>query len=396
MNRGNIIFEITNIFIVIFTGISLLFVSRTVGSILILASLGYQFYSMRKYFEKNSPKKEWPFLFLAIFTGIATFFTSYKEITAYLAFSSAIRYALSLYLFTEKEEELIKLAPLQELINSQSESIKKLSCSISEEEVLRKIETTKKMLLEEEKKKIKILTYEYERKMNEKTSAAKNLEEEYEVQIRFLRKEIAAASFKYEEELRLKNAELRQVEKLIEDQKRTIKEQEALIKNLHQQQDKFIAAQELASCDKMNTIIFDDDIYKALKEAISRTKKELDIMSPWVSESVITNEIRGMIRNLVNRGAVIKIIYGIKKDDSRLENTERTIQSIRQYCGKNAVNVKAKYLVSHSKLIICDDEYYIITSCNPLSHKGNQWREIGEKSTNVENLKRYRDKYFQF
>lgn len=317
--------------------------------------------------------------------------------TAYFAFSASIRYALSLYLYAEQEELHLKLAPLQNVINEQLESIKKLSRSISEEEVVKKITAAKELLLEEEQKKILALTQEYNQKIREEQNDKEKLEDEYKKQISELRQKIATESSLYEESLRAKNQELIQIEKFVGEQKEKIKEQEQLIERLHKEQDEFIATQEKLSSDKINnTIIFDSDIYKALKEAIVCTEKELDIMSPWVSESVVTNEIRTMIRSLVNRGATIKIIYGMKKDDNRLENTEKTIQSIRRYCGENGVNVKAKYLVSHSKLIICDNKFYIITSCNPLSHKGNQWKEIGEKSTNTENLQKYRDKYFQF
>lgn len=396
MTRESIIFEITNIFVVVFTGIALLFVPRSIGTILILIALGYQFYSTHEHFEKNSPQKERPFLFLAMFMGIATFFTLYKEVTAYLAFASIIRYILSIYLFTKNEEEIVKMSSLRALIDDQEKSIQKLSRSMPEKEILHKIESAKKIFLEEERKKINHLTHEYEQKIQEKTDTVENLEKEYKRQISSLRQEITDAFTKYEEKIRIKNDELCQIETLVEKQKQTIKKQEVLIENLYRQQDEFIAAQESISKSELNTIIYDTDIYKALKEAISKTERELDIMSPWVSESVVTNEIRSMIRNLVNRGAVIKIIYGMKKDDVRLESTEKTIYSIRKYCGKNGINVKAKYLVSHSKLIICDDKYYIITSCNPLSHKGNLWGEIGEKSSNIRNLEKYRNKYFQF
>ena len=56
---------------------------------------------------------------------------------------------------------------------------------------------------------------------------------------------------------------------------------------------------------------------------------------------------------------------------------------------------------SHAKLFICDDKFYVISSFNILSFKGDydgqdMRRELGEYSTNKQILERYRKQYFDF
>ena len=395
--RENTIFETTNIVVAVLTGTMLIFIPKIFGAILISVSLGYQFYSTQQHFKENQPAKEHFFFFVFLLCAASSFFINspYRLLIAYFAFSSLIRYALGLYFFAEKEEDRKKFLYFQNIISQQEKDIEKLSSSISEEEILQRISEVKTFFEQEEKEKITLLAHEYEKKMRLKENTVTNLEAEYKKHLQNLQQQHANAISEYEKELRQKNDELIRIETVVSKQKEKIQQQEKQIEELHRQQDNFIEAQEKASSHE-NIVIFNADIYKALKTAISETKKELDIMSPWVSESVVDNEIRLLMRDLVNRGAIIKIVYGIKKDDHRLGNTENTIESIKSFCGKNAKNILVKYYESHSKLIICDDKYYIITSCNPLSHKGNQWNEIGEKSVNIDNLKKYRKRYFNF
>ena len=95
-----------------------------------------------------------------------------------------------------------------------------------------------------------------------------------------------------------------------------------------------------------------------------------------------------------------RIVYGIANSYSqnnmkdRQEESESILKELQEKFGEDKIRVK--YFSSHSKLFICDNDYYVITSCNPLSNAGTNWEEIGEISSYQKNLKMYREKYFNF
>lgn len=186
----------------------------------------------------------------------------------------------------------------------------------------------------------------------------------------------------------------------LEKERRESNELREKVTRMRKEQDEFIAERE-AENNSSNQMIHNGEIYECLLETLRTAKYEVDIMSPWISRGII-KEIRGLIGILVQRGVTIKIIYGIEnshdsaeqKESKKKRDAEQFIESLQRAYGSEYI--RAEYFSSHSKLLICDDSYYVITSCNPLSNRGDCWEEIGEISKNPENLCAYRKKYFDF
>lgn len=95
-------------------------------------------------------------------------------------------------------------------------------------------------------------------------------------------------------------------------------------------------------------------------------------------------------------------------DDAREE--EKLRQVIQEFCSHIPVNLcqnlHFKLDDSHAKLVIVDEECYILSSMNFLSYTGEdfvskdgireKWDELGELSVNKTNLLYYRQRYFAF
>ena len=114
-------------------------------------------------------------------------------------------------------------------------------------------------------------------------------------------------------------------------------------------------------------------------------------MSPWVTKKIVNNKFTDKMRHLLDKGVKLKISYGIANsnyDNAKDRNykTDQLIQDLNAaYRGYK--NFYTHKFSSHGKLFICDDDWYIITSMNPLSNDGTSWEEIGELSYNKDNLK---------
>ena len=177
-----------------------------------------------------------------------------------------------------------------------------------------------------------------------------------------------------------------------------------------------------------NKMYEDRNIREQFLEAITKAKKEIDIICPWVGSTVESNEFLNRVEQAVKSGVVIKIVYGIadnsdksgnnnsisknylqafiesgklKPKDSKLRSVRdiyylhRQMEKIRHGC------IKSLLSNTHAKLLIVDDEYFIIGSFNFLSFEGkyndnDKRNEIAMKSTDKNTLKDLRKRFFSF
>lgn len=140
-------------------------------------------------------------------------------------------------------------------------------------------------------------------------------------------------------------------------------------------------------------------------------EEELDIISPWISSSVIDDtdpehgyNFKESFQTLLNKNVIIKILYGIsygnKEQQKRDEITKACVNKLKTWFGEYP-NFKLRETNTHRKLFICDRSYYVISSMNILSNKGNfesasAWSEGGEASRDQDLIDTYRNRDFQF
>lgn len=144
-------------------------------------------------------------------------------------------------------------------------------------------------------------------------------------------------------------------------------------------------------------------------KAFSDAKYELNIASPWMNNYVVNDDLINKMESVLNRGASIKIIYGIENKsynserDSKDTNSDRIAQKLKDRFAVYGDKFKMKKVNSHNKLLICDESYYIETSFNLLSFAGEYDKnskdirgEGATCSTNLDVIKDLRERYFIF
>lgn len=123
--------------------------------------------------------------------------------------------------------------------------------------------------------------------------------------------------------------------------------------------------------DKEEKLLHNKEIRDQFLQAFTDAKETLCISSPWLGYSVINDEFKQLIETTLQRGVTIKIRYGIgnNNDDSRNNATNTIAQDLqnRFHNYENFIMIKAN---AHSKILICDNSYYLLGSYNYLSFSG--------------------------
>lgn len=159
-----------------------------------------------------------------------------------------------------------------------------------------------------------------------------------------------------------------------------------------------------------NKQLKNEEIKPCLIRALENATEEVDIMSPWISPSVV-RELDALLDGALKRGVVVKILYGIsdlsKGNGPKNDKTEEAVKMLRRRFGKYGSKFRIKnscaivnHLGTHGKLLICDDVFYVLSSLNWLSYL-NDYRsggreEIAEYSEDAKGLRHWRDQYFNF
>ena len=214
---------------------------------------------------------------------------------------------------------------------------------------------------------------------------------------------VEEATVQYQNELKKKN---QSIEKLQKENRQQSAEIEALKEEnskILAQQDSFVQKMEMMSLKTNNKMIHNEEIHSYLIKALETAQHEVCIMSPWADKKILDEFMLEKIDRMIRRKVTLKIVYGIENKDKtsksgrsnkRQNDAEELLRELKKRFSSKYF--KTQYFSSHSKLIICDEKFYVITSCNPLSNKGTNWEEIGEVSNNVDNMRKYKERYFNF
>lgn len=119
-----------------------------------------------------------------------------------------------------------------------------------------------------------------------------------------------------------------------------------------------------------------------LSEAVTRTKKRLLLISPWVRRAVITTEFLSSIEQRLREGVTVTIAHGYGEDDRGSdEDALRRLNNLaKRYPKFDFVRLRN----THAKILIFDDAW-ISTSFNWMSFKGDPDRTYRmEEGTIVE------------
>ncbi|MBR1579906.1 MAG: hypothetical protein IJ668_05350 [Selenomonadaceae bacterium] len=139
------------------------------------------------------------------------------------------------------------------------------------------------------------------------------------------------------------------------------------------------------------------EVRRWFEEALRRTEHELDIFSPCMSFKVVRS-IKPQLRELLSNPSItIKIRYSVcDQSDARNKITQKVAKMLRKEF-KHYPNFEMYRDEARAKLFICDEKFCVASGFNVLSFEGSFDDDIGgEYSENLETLRAYRAKYFDF
>ena len=153
--------------------------------------------------------------------------------------------------------------------------------------------------------------------------------------------------------------------------------------------------------------IKNEEIRKRFMNAIDIAEYEINISSPWLSESVVNANLINKIEKSLKKGVKIKILYGIEGNNSyntrvnyRTQNSDNIALNLSRKFNEFGENFKIKKVNTHYKVLICDEKFYIEGSYNFLSFSGEYKNDkrcegatYGEDKDYIRKLRR---EYFEF
>lgn len=126
--------------------------------------------------------------------------------------------------------------------------------------------------------------------------------------------------------------------------------------------------------------------YEFLINAIKKSIKSIYIISPWITKSVVNDEMVSLIKQKIINKNEFYICFGYNKSNYTLDQIDKIVEkdnfqdiegsynSIKNL--KDILNDNIKYMPPiHTKALIIDDEYMLIGSHNWLSNSGGNNRD---------------------
>lgn len=413
-------FEVGNAAAMLLAASGLYFLPLLPGVAVAVLVIGFAMWSIPLYIKGNDideSQKGYIIVGLLFFLAGYMLGGKYGLALGYMGFHFIFRYVFVLFCVdddeqTEKEfqKRLAKvIKSYEDELNTLREQIKE---RLTPEEYEEKVKQFRLAIEAEYRVRMRDEAARYERKLNRlaKQSASvqqiQEVERKYQQERENANREQKAKIAEYVQALDKIQSELAVSRQETEREKARADTLEAEFIAYRKEQDAFIREREKNS---HNTMLRNKEIRREIDRIINNARTEIDIISPWMTESVVDQVFLDRLNRAIKRGVTVKILYGIgdlsgsggyNSGNDRDTRSKETAEAIRRYIG-NTDKLHMKRGNEHSKLIICDDEYYIITSFNPLSFRGDYNKkdrrgEIGEISHDKNNLMAYRVNYFDF
>ncbi|MGJ7570903.1 phospholipase D-like domain-containing protein [Variovorax sp. RB2P76] len=143
-----------------------------------------------------------------------------------------------------------------------------------------------------------------------------------------------------------------------------------------------------------------------LRNALKGVRKKLLIISPWIRHHVVDEPFLRDLEAALRRGVKVHIGYGIDEGDQRRpgaptaagQNKPAITPQARRALdalAKRFRNFKFVYIGNtHRKLLVCDDEFSVITSFNWLSYRGDPKDKPRDEYGQLVRKRHYVDKHY--
>jgi len=109
-----------------------------------------------------------------------------------------------------------------------------------------------------------------------------------------------------------------------------------------------------------------------LRRALGEAERRLLIVSPWIRRGVVGPGFMKQLRHCVGRGVSVFIGYGLGEDDGEESDWDREARHELEELARQSKHLRLERLGdTHAKVLIKDSEFFVITSFNWLSFRGD-------------------------
>jgi hypothetical protein len=116
-----------------------------------------------------------------------------------------------------------------------------------------------------------------------------------------------------------------------------------------------------------------------LRDAIENAKERIIIVSPWIRRAVVNMDFIKLLGKALKRGVTIYIGYGLGGDEGDKQSDLEARQELEKLANSSERFILKRTGYSHAKVLIKDCEYFVITSFNWLSFRGDLQRTFREE-----------------
>lgn len=157
--------------------------------------------------------------------------------------------------------------------------------------------------------------------------------------------------------------------------------------------------------DQVPIHLQNEEIRKMFLKTFIIAQDEIDIISPWMNFSVVNNALINLMKQALQRGVHIRIIYGLNpsSDEFNQIRSERSDQ-VATKLKESFVDFGDAFSISrdniHYKLVLCDEKFKLEGGFNYLSFTGdysdpNTRKEGSPFGRDVNEIRHLRKVYFK-
>ncbi len=133
-----------------------------------------------------------------------------------------------------------------------------------------------------------------------------------------------------------------------------------------------------------------------LEKALSEAKERLLIISPWIRAKVVDKDFVRRIEELLQNRVTVYIGYGLGPDYKGNQADNKVIYNLKKLSEKHKdLFLFKEFGDTHAKVLIQDDKYFVITSFNWLSFRGDPKRTFREEWGTYVGEKKVVERYFE-
>ena len=178
-----------------------------------------------------------------------------------------------------------------------------------------------------------------------------------------------------------------------------------LLRNIEQETiNKLLTDPETFDLSSVPLHLQNEEIRKMFLKAFILADNEIDIISPWMNFNVVNDALMGLMKQALQRGVLIRIIYGLlpgTDEYNQVRSTRSDLVAMR--LRESFKDFGDAFRVSrdniHYKLVLCDEKFKLEGSFNYLSFTGDysnqdMRREGSPFGRDVNEIRYLRKEYF--